>query len=293
MPCTDRQTAPADDWTARLRNEIREFCMGSPENSLKNKDNDRAWDEPLVGFSTGSDPLFQTIREKISPSYMTPVEVFEKAFPGTKVSPDELSVISWILPQPKHTKSDNRKETVYPSERWARSKAFGEPFNAMMRRRVVEILGNSGVQAVAPVLAPFWSWEISERYGIISNWSERHAAFVSGLGTFGLCDGLITPVGKAMRCGSVVARIALQPSVRPYTDHHEYCLYFTRGTCGKCIERCPAGAITADGHDKMKCYNYLHQITTPYVKDHFDIQIDVCGLCQTAVPCESGIPPRK
>ena len=45
--------------------------------------------------------------------------------------------------------------------------------------------------------------KMSEKYGMASCWSERHAAFVSGLGTFGLCDGLITPVGKAMRCGSV------------------------------------------------------------------------------------------
>jgi len=30
-----------------------------------------------------------------------------------------------------------------------------------------------------------------------SNWSERHVAFIAGLGTFGLSRSLITPLGTA------------------------------------------------------------------------------------------------
>ena len=44
---------------------------------------------------------------------------------------------------------------------------------------------------------------------------QRHAAHAAGLGTFGLCDGLITAKGKAMRAGSVVARIAVAQTPRP------------------------------------------------------------------------------
>ena len=50
-----------------------------------------------------------------------------------------------------------------------------------------------------------------------------------------------------MRVGSVVAKISLQPTPRPYIDHRAYCLYFANGTCGKCIDRCPVGAITQGG----------------------------------------------
>jgi len=50
---------------------------------------------------------------------------------------------------------------------------------------------------------------------------------------------LITPKGKAVRVGSVVARLQIPPTARPYTDRHAYCLFFTAGTCRKCIERCP------------------------------------------------------
>jgi epoxyqueuosine reductase QueG len=55
-----------------------------------------------------------------------------------------------------------------------------------------------------------------KHYGYASSWSERHAAHAAGLGTFGLCDGLITPKGKAMRAGSVVAKIQVEPSIRFY-----------------------------------------------------------------------------
>jgi len=293
MNYSDRQRQPGGDSPLWLESAIKEFWLASPENSLRNEDNERAWGEPLVGFSSGADPLYKTIKEDVGPFYMTPADIFEKSFPQIGTPADELTVISWILPQVQATKADNRKQTEYPSERWARAKQYGETFNTALRRHVVETLNNAGFEAVAPILAPFWKWAVSERYGVASNWSERHAAHVSGLGTFGLCDGLITPVGKAMRCGSVVAGISIAPSARTYTDHHEYCLHFSRGTCGKCIKRCPAGAISELGHDKKKCSDYLKRVGTDYVKTHFGFETDACGLCQTAVPCESGIPAKK
>jgi epoxyqueuosine reductase len=53
---------------------------------------------------------------------------------------------------------------------------------------VVGALGEAGYPAVAPVLSPEWEWRESERHVFASNWSERHAAYASGLGTFGLCQ---------------------------------------------------------------------------------------------------------
>ena len=74
--------------------------------------------------------------------------------------------------------------------------------------------------------------------------------------------------------------------------HREYCLYFSEGKCGKCIKRCPAGAITHQGHDKSKCRDYLYQTAWEYVKSRYGIETDVCGLCQTNVPCESRVPAK-
>ncbi len=276
-----------------LEGVIKNFCSESSDNSLQNETTERAWDDPLVGFSSGGDPLYAALKEDIGPFYMTPSEVFERTFPQIAASPPDLSVITWILPQTRATKADNRKETAYPSERWVRSRSFGEAFNDKLRKYVVATLQEAGFEAVAPVDSPFWSRETSARYGFASRWSERHAAYVSGLGTFGLCDGLITPVGKAIRCGSVVSRIRIRPTVRSYTDHHGYCLYFSHGKCGKCIKRCPAGAISKQGHDKTICRAYLRNVTAEYGKKVFGIETHGCGLCQTRVPCESKIPREK
>jgi len=268
---------------------IRDFLDYPNNNSLRGRFKEKAWDTPLVGFSRGGDSLYQKLKEDIGQFYWTPIEIFSKTFPNSQPAPDELTIIAWILPQTEATKFDNRKESVYISERWARSRVFGEETNDNLRRHVVTKLQEAGYEAVAPVASPFWEQKISAKYGFASTWSERHAAYVSGLGTFGLSDGLITPKGKAMRCGSAVARIRIPAKRRPYKDHHEYCLFHTKKICGRCIARCPAGAITKEGHDKLKCQNYLTKMNE-YVKTHFGFEGYGCGLCQTGVPCESKIP---
>ena len=268
---------------------IRDFINLSPENTLKNAGNDKAWADPLVGFSRGDDPLYESYKEHVGPFHWTPLEVFSLAFPKSEVTAGELTVISWILPQTEETKESVRKETVQPSDAWARARIFGEEVNVKLRQHVVNTLRAAGVDAVAPMLFPQWKMTMSERFGFASTWSERHAAYAAGLGTFSLCDGLITPKGKAMRTGSVVARLQIPPTPRPYRDHRAYCLFFSQGTCGKCIERCPAGAVSKSGHDKSKCMAYL-QVTRTFVTSHYGFEGYGCGFCQSGVPCESRIP---
>ena len=279
------------DHLAAWVGEMVKTFIESPENTMKNEANERAWAKPLVGFSSGADPLYGFYKEDIGSFFMTPGEWFTKAFPGVEVTPGELTVISWILPQTEATKAEHRLQTRMPTERWARARIYGEEANEKLRRRVTETLTEAGYPAVAPMLSPLWERGESEKYGFASSWSERHAAYAAGLGTFGLCDGLITPRGKAMRAGSVIACIDIPPSVRPYEDHNAYCLFYTKGTCDDCIRRCPAGAISEAGHDKARCSEYLRG-TRKYVESTFGFEGYGCGLCQTGVPCESRIPPE-
>lgn len=276
-----------------LESIIKGFIRESPENTLKDKDNERAFEEPLIGFAGGADPLFEDYKFHVGEFHWTPVEAFHLAFPGEDARPEELTVISWILPQTAATKADNRRMKDFPCERWARARIFGEEVNVKLRRHVVTVLQQSGYAAFAPALLPQWGIRHSEKYDLCSTWSERHAAHASGLGTFGLCDGLITPLGKAMRVGSVIARIAIPATPRPYKHHREYCLFFTKGTCKKCIDRCPAGALSEKGHDKVKCRAYVIPVTQDYVKAHYGFDGYGCGLCQTRVPCESKIPTQE
>ncbi len=269
---------------------IKAYINNSPENTLGNADNDRAWGEPLVGFSRGDDPLYRAYKEHVGPFHWTPLEAFRLAFPEIEATERDLTVVSWILPLTEKTRADLRKATACTPESCARTRIFGEAVNVKLRQHVAAALQEAGVDAVAPLCLPEYKVEMSERYGYAATWSERHAAHASGLGTFGLCDGLITPIGKAMRCGSVVARIAVEPTPRPYADHREYCLFFTHGACKLCIARCPVSALSESGHDKVKCRAYLFEDTKKYVEKNYGFEGYGCGFCQSSVPCESGIP---
>jgi len=104
-----------------------------------------------------------------------------------------------------------------------------------------------------------------------------------------LSDGLITAKGKAHRVGSVIAKIDIPPTPRLYNDHHAYCLWYAKGTCGACIKKCPADAITGKGHDKQKCSDYV-DTTHAFVEERYHFKGYGCGFCQVGIPCESRIP---
>jgi len=161
-------------------------------NRLSPDDDEPAWGPPLIGVSDGDDPLYEEIRQDIGPFHWTPRKIFSLAFPEQSVPPGGLSVIVWALPQTRATLTDQRKETSLPSRRWAKNRRYGEEINRLIRTRLAAALTAAGHPAVAPVASPLWRLETSARRGEASRWSERHAAWVSGLGTFGLCDGLIT-----------------------------------------------------------------------------------------------------
>lgn len=284
------QTPRHGDKGAWINKLIRDFIVNSPLNTLKNSKNERAFEEPLVGFSRGDDSIYESYKEYVGPFHWTPLEIFHLSYPDVPVEPDQLSVISWVLPHTTATKVEHREAKKLPTERWARARIFGEEVNDELRKYVVENLSKSGFQVVAPILSPLYKMKMSEKYGFASTWSERHAAYASGLGTFGLCDGLITPKGKAMRVGSVVAKIKLPVTTRPYDGHRAYCLFYAKGTCGVCVNRCPSGALSKEnGHNKKICAAHLGT-TRQYVTSTFGFEGYGCGLCQTNVPCESQIP---
>jgi epoxyqueuosine reductase QueG len=55
------------------------------------------------------------------------------------------------------------------------------------------------------------------------------------------------------------------------------------------MNKCPAGAITENGHDKQRCSDYV-DTTHAFVEEHYHFKGYGCGLCQVGVPCESRIP---
>lgn len=273
-----------------IESTIREYILNAPENTMTLASGEPAWEECLIGFASGADPVFDSFKTHVGEYHYTPDEIFNKEFPDISVRPEELTVISWALLQRDVTRKDNGAEDVYPAKRWVMARFPGEAFNESLRRHVVETFKSKQIKSVAPILSAHYQTQSNENYFYTSNWSERHNAYAAGLGTFGLCDGLITSKGKAHRLGSVVAHVRIPPSLRLYNTHNAFCLYFTDEKCMVCAQRCPVDAITAQGHDKEKCWDHAGGTCAEYVEENFGLKGYGCGLCQTKVPCEKGIP---
>jgi epoxyqueuosine reductase len=294
MPVAETSVAST---AALVQAWIEEFLLASPSNRLQAIDGSPIFESPLVAFADGDDALFTQYKQIIGPFHLTPREALEYALAQqpqpAHVSLETVRVITWILPIARETRLSNREQTEGPSQRWAHTRHYGELCNEALRRRVVARLQQEGYLAIAPGVAPLFK---VHREGVAappaSNWSERHVAYAAGLGTFSLNDGFITERGMAMRCGSVVTNLPLPVSLRQYKSHVENCPYLMEGSCGVCMERCPAGAITPAGHDKQKCGDYQVARAAGWRAEYGVSGTVGCGLCQTGVPCEECIPAR-
>ncbi len=253
----------------QLRQAMADFLQQSPLNVVEELGNMRIYDAPLVGVASPEDPLFDTLKEEhvVGPHHLSP-----------KVwLPEAGSVISYFLPFTSDVREANRTEGL-PASQWLYARYEGEIVNNAMRRFVVEWFQQQGYQAVCPVLDGRFAVAGRRR----SNWSERHVAFIAGLGTFSLNRSLITSRGSAGRLGSAVVSARLQPTSRPYRKYDEYCTQ-----CGACIHRCPPEAITEQGKDNDLCSAYLDAVLEQFHPRYG------CGKCQTNLPCEDRIPGRE
>ncbi len=269
---------------------IRDAVSFSPHNRLTHIDGSPIFDTPLIDVADGDDPLFERYRSLVGPHHLTPRDILARTAKQQDAStPATVRVLCWALPIAEATKRSNAVMRTEPSWRWAHTRHYGEVFNNQLRSMVERYINDRGGHAVAPATSTHFTLVREVSHAPSSNWSERHALYAAGLGTFGLCDSFITPIGKAMRCGTVVTDLPLPVTPRLHASHTAACIYLSRGGCGDCIARCPAGAISRSGHDKRACERYLEETLRP-IRNAYSVTMAGCGLCQTGVPCESAFP---
>lgn len=243
----------------------------------------RFFEKPLFAIGSADDPLFASFKQAsvIGSHFMLPCEWL----PGAQ------SVISFFFPFTDRIKKANRADPLWPAGEWLLGRFEGQSFINKVCVSVRSMLHDSGYHGVIPSLDERFfaktsrtaQMERNDPPPFTSNWSERHAAFACGLGTFGLSRGLITRRGMAGRLGSVITDLAIEPDTREYCGLYEYC-----SNCGACVKRCPVGAITLEhGKDHVPCSDFLDRTREKYNPKYG------CGKCQTGVPCESGIPVKK
>jgi epoxyqueuosine reductase QueG len=284
-----------------IEKAIRNFVKTSPLNRLESFGGEPIFDQPLVGFANSNDPLFSEYKKVVHELHLNPREMLTLHLTETLKKDEvpqlaDVSVISFVLPINRETLWVNAREKEGPSLRWNHTRWKGQDFITGLSTYLVSLLESMGAHALAPEISPYFKiLQVSD--GFTSNWSQRHIAYAAGLGTFSLNEGFITSKGLAMRCGSVVAGIKLQPSIKPYEHHLANCLFYAEGKCGECIRRCPGGAISEKGHDKLKCFEVLFVKQKPWVEGVYGSgyigSYAGCGLCQTGVPCERRSPVLK
>ena len=241
----------------------------------------RFYDPPIFGIADADDPLFQTLREPgiVGNGVLLPKDVL----------PSARSVIVWFLPFTEEVRRANGESMSEPSDAWRQARMEGQDANFAMGDAVCRALEAEGSAAVQvsrssrfQMLAPF-----------CSNWSERHVAYIAGLGTFGLSKGLITEKGMAGRFGSVVTDAELTPTHRPYQTPFENCIM-----CGAWARHCPVSAIdplkgVSGGKDHIACKTFCDFTEVLQPCGTGERKRYGCGKCQVNVPCEFRNPRGK
>ncbi|GFP76116.1 (Fe-S)-binding protein [Clostridium fungisolvens] len=274
----------------KIREEIKRFFKESKENWFEEIDG-YYFEEPIIGFADTKDDLFKDYKKIIGEHHYTPKEIFELAF--GEGSFNGGTVISIVLPINEKTRKSNRGLQDWPSREWTLTRTFGdEVFIRALSTHMENYFKDFGYRSIAPYHSQ-WFQITGSHNGPTSNWSERHVAYVSGLGTFSINDAFITDKGIAIKLISLVTDLKLAPDVRKYKNHTENCLLCSMGICGACIKRCPVNAITREGHDKVKCMKYVYGEESRKKAETIGASAKAgsgCGLCQSGVPCEGRNP---
>ena len=234
----------------------------------------KIFDTPIFAFGSTDDEVYQRYlsTDVIGNHFLPPLEWL----PGAK------TVISCFLPYTDRIKQANAADYYWPAGEWLHGRYEGQLFVRDLTGHILKTLEGAGYKSIAPMLdTRFKIGNSMTKY--TSNWSERHAAYACGLGTFGLSKGIITEKGMCGRLCSVITVLDLPKNNRPYHDVYEYC-----SMCGACVKHCPAQAISIkDGKRHPPCDAFLDEVLVKE-KPRYG-----CGKCQVRVPCESGIPKSK
>ncbi len=237
----------------------------------------RLFDNPLFGFASSKDEEFWNLKNQsvIGEHFMLPEEWLTGA----------VTVVSFFMPFSEEVIKSNRGNKEIISNQWLHGRIEGQRFVAEFCRYLNSKIIEDGFRSLSPSLDKrfYTTKEDDKGHLFSSNWSERHVAFICGLGTFGLSKGIITEKGMAGRIGSLITDMPLEPTERKYSDIYQYCTM-----CGACVKRCPAGAISLEkGKIHRICSDFLDYTAEKY-KPRYG-----CGKCQTGVPCERRIPLQR
>lgn len=228
------------------------------------------WKTPIVGFANAYDPIFDQLKEVAFEKHLTPKDLLSNA----------ETVIVYFLPFEDWI-SESNIDGRLSSKEWAESYIETNILISKINDDLIGFFKNKGHDA-----AKLPSEKNMDYQKLKSQWSNRHIAYIAGIGKFGLNNMLITESGCCGRLGNVVTSFKIEPTKR---TEQENCLHKHNNSCSICVDRCVNEALFVDRFDRFKCFEICQENETLY-RDLGTAEI--CGKCLVGLPCSSKNPVK-
>jgi epoxyqueuosine reductase QueG len=225
------------------------------------------WRKPLLATAEVDD-RFKILSKIASDKHLLPRDLLTSA----------KTLIVFFIPFVKDLIDEN-SPGKFPCRNWG---VAYEATNVLIGLAAEEIREQLAAQGYSSALTP--ATHNFDEVKLVSRWSHKHLAYLSGLGRFGVNAQLITSSGCAGRLGSLVT--AAELGNNPLVQSHELCLHKDNKECLKCLKRCPVGALREEGIDRQRCWTRLklnlnHTEALAGLKE----TTHVCGKCVVDLPC--------
>ena len=179
--------------------ELKDRIKSIIEEAAANPGTETRYREPLIGYASARDSIFDEMKKIIGSYHLHPEEIF----------PEAKTVVSFFLPFEKELVKLNWRSQE-PVKEWIQAKVETDCLTGEINEILKTELAKDGIYAVVPPTVFDY-----KNKGFDIAWSHKSAAYAAGLGTFGVHHMLITKAGCAGRFGTILISAEIPPTPCP------------------------------------------------------------------------------